>query len=341
MGKGVFSEKHDRCLGPVGRSGWECALSATRNADVILAVGCRFSDGNTMGYKSGEVYNVPPTKVVHVDIDSREIGKNIPAEVGIVSDAKRFLDQFNETLKSRDVDDLGTDDWRGQTTEWKDEWDEWVAETTSHEGSPVHPHRLLHDVMETMDDEDPLFVDVGDVIQYAEPFARVSEPGTYFFNGGMLQMGWGAGAVLGGQLAAPDRNAVCVVGDGALTQNMSVLPCAVEHDIPVTWVLLNNFGPNIERKGQNNVFGDAHSWSSFGSEDDLYNPDFVDLAESCGAEATRVERSENVADAVRTGIESESPFLVEVILDRDVPTYFTPGLDLNYPEKWTEPADYL
>jgi thiamine pyrophosphate-dependent acetolactate synthase large subunit-like protein len=109
----------------------------------------------------------------------------------------------------------------------------------------------------------------------------------------------------------------------------------------VTWVLLNNFGPNIERKGQNNVFGDAHSWSSFGSEDDLYNPDFVDLARSCGAEATRVERSENVADAVRTGIESESPFLVEVILDRDVPTYFTPGLDLNYPEKWTEPADYL
>lgn len=341
MGKGVFPENHERCLGPVGRSGWECALYATRNADVILAVGCRFSDGNTMGYKSGEVYEVPPTKVVHVDIDSSEIGKNIPAEVGVVSDAKRFLEQFATSLAEDGVDELGTDAWRDQTADWKDEWDDWIDETTSHEGSPVHPHRLLHDVKETMADDDLLFVDVGDVIQYAEPFARVREPGTYFFNGGMLQMGWATGAVLGGKLAAPEHEAVCVVGDGAFMQNMSAVPCAVEYDIPVTWVLLNNYGPNIERKGQRNVFGEAHDWSSFGPEDNPYNPDFTAYAETCGAEAVRVERSEDVADAVREGLDADGPFLAEVMLDRDVPTYFTPGLDLNYPERWSEQADYL
>ncbi|MFC7233366.1 thiamine pyrophosphate-binding protein [Saliphagus sp. GCM10025308] len=341
MGKGAFPEDHDLCLGPVGRSGWECSLQATRDTDVILAIGCRFSDGNTMGYEKGAVYNVPPTKVIHADIDSNEIGKSVPVEVGIVSDATSFAEQFRDRLAADGVKTVGTDDWREQTATWKADWDGWVAETTSHEGSPVHPHRLVHDTKETMADDDLLFVDVGDVIQYAEPFARVYEEDTYFFNGGMLQMGWGAGAVLGGKLAAPDREAVCLVGDGALTQNMSVIPLAVEHDIPVTWVLLNNYGPNIERKGQRNIWGEAHEWGSFGNEDDLYNPDWVAFAESCGAAGRRVERSEEVASAVREGLDSDVPFLVDAVIDRDVPTYFTPGLEHNYPTSWTESADYL
>lgn len=330
--KGMLSESHELSLGPVGRSGTEAAARAAREADVVVAVGARFSDNHTSNWRKGKIYNVPETKIIQVDVDPQEIGRNYPVELGLESDAGAFLSDLKEALGPDPGDHS---EWISKVRGYMDEWEEEIAPVIHSDESPIHPGRMSHDVGEAIAERGRVFIDVGDVIQYAEPYMKVHRPGSWHINPGMAEMGWASQGGLGAVVADPDTPAVVLTGDGAFLMGPQVLATAVEYDLPVVWVILNNYELGIERKGAGAAFGRNHPWITFtGPDGEPYNPDFSAMARSYGAEGARIEKTEDFRPALESALASGKPTLLDVLIDTSPPSYFTKGLDRAYPTDW-------
>ncbi len=334
--KGMLDETHPLSLGVVGRSGTPPAAEATRNADVVIAVGARFSDNHTSNWRSGKVYTAERTKIVQIDLDLAEVGRNYPVEVGIAGDAGVFL---RELLEEVDADAIAPR-WRSWTEQATASWDEWRREIVpllGAETSPVHPARLCHEVGEALAAVDGrIFIDIGDVVQYAEPYMTIRGPGRWHIAPGMAEMGWASSGVLGAVAADPSRPAVALVGDGAFNMTSQILATAVEYQLPAVWVILNNSELGIERKGSEMVFDRIHPWSHFVRKDtgEPYNPDYTLLARANGADGARVEDPRELRGVLDRALASGGPFVIDVVQDTNVPTYFTPGIDRAYPAVW-------
>jgi acetolactate synthase I/II/III large subunit len=302
----------------------------------VLAVGARFSDNHTSNWRAGKIYDVAQTKIVQVDLDVAEVGRNYPVEVGIAGDAGVFL---QELLAEIGDDPLQWGDWSAEMTsawvEWKKEIEHLLTATTS----PVHPARLCHEIGEAIARRNGrVFIDIGDVVQYAEPYMTIRGPGIWHINPGMAEMGWASSGVVGAAASDPSRPAVAVVGDGAFNMTSNVLATAVEYQLPAVWVILNNAELGIERKGSEKVFNRVHPWSRFVRKDtgEAYNPDFKLLAEANGARGARVEDPAELAGVLEEALSGKSPFVIDVVQDISVPTYFTPGIDRAYPDTWAQ-----
>lgn len=343
VAKGAYPEDNSLSLGPVGRSGWDCAAQATREADVILVVGARFSDNHSGNWREGIIYNSLKTKFIHVDMDPNEIGRNYPVELGILGDAKTFFQDLSAELKAQGTTALASQEWLKKLAGFKAEWAERVRHELPAGGSPVHPGRIVQEVMSVMPKGGMLFIDVGDIIQYAEAYAHINEPGSWFINSGMATMGWASCGALGAKVAYPDRTAIVLVGDGAFNMVPYTLATAVMHNLPAVWVILNNYEFNIERKASESLFGRAHSWQTFRkvTTGEPYNPDFVALAKSYGAQGERVTDTADVAAAVQRGIDSNQPYVVDVLTDPDAISFFTKGVTRAYPTSWREPYPFI
>ena len=343
VAKGAYPEDNPLSLGPVGRSGWDCAAQATRETDVILAVGARFSDNHSGNWREGIIYNSLKTKIIHVDMDPGEIGRNYPVELGILSDAKIFFQDLSSELEAQGTKSLASPEWLGKLAGFKAQWAERVRQELPAGGSPVHPGRIVQEVMSVMPKGGMLFVDVGDVIQYAEAYAHINEPGSWFINSGMATMGWASCGALGAKVAYPDRAAVILVGDGAFNMVPYTLATAVMHNLPAVWVILNNYEFNIERKASEALFGRSHAWQTFrkATTGEPYNPDFVALAKSYGAQGERVTDTSEVAQAIQRGIASNQPYVVDVLTDPKATSFFTKGVTRAYPSSWREPYPFI
>lgn len=332
--KGAISEEHPFSLGPVGRSGTFAAARAMREADVVVAVGARFSDNHTGNWRNGMIYDIPRTKIVQVDIDPNEIGRNYPVEQGVVSDAATFLDD----LAAAAGDGGGHAGWLAQTQGYRAEWREEIKAVIEAPQSPVHPGRLCYEVAEALPSDGHVLIDVGDVIQYAEPYMTIRHPGRWHINSGMAEMGWATQGAPAIPVAHPGSSAVVLTGDGAFLMGPQVIATAIEYDLPVVWVILNNNELGIERKGSFNSYQRVHPWVSFTRRDtgQPYNPDFAALARSFGAEGRRVERTEDLRAAITEAIASRRPYVLDVPVDASIPSYFVKGLNRGYPDKWAE-----
>lgn len=343
IAKGAYPEDTPLSLGPVGRSGWDCAAQATREADVLLAVGARFDDNHSGNWREGVIYNSLKTKIIHVDMDPAEIGRNYPVELGIISDAKVFFQDLCSELTAQGAKKLASAEWLGKLAGFKAEWEARVRQELPAGGSPVHPGRIVQEVMSVLPKGGMLFVDVSDVMQYAEAYAHINVPGTWFINSGMATMGWATCGVLGAKVAYPDRACVVLVGDGGFNMVPYTLATAVMYDLPAVWVVLNNYEFNIERKASQGMYGRAHEWTKFrkASTGEPYNPDFVALAKSYGAQAERVTDTAQLAGAVRRAIASNQPYVIEVLTDPEAKSFFTKGVNRAYPSSWKEPYPFI
>jgi acetolactate synthase-1/2/3 large subunit len=334
--KGLLDETHELALGPAGRSGTPPAAEATRNADLVIAVGARFSDNHTSNWRSGKVYDVARTKIVQVDVDPAEVGRNYPVEVGVAGDARTFLDDLAEELERAGQQPVPSA-WTERLATARDAWREEIASLIGAESKPVHPARLCHEVGEALVQAGGrVFIDIGDVVQYAEPYMTVRGPGVWHINPGMAEMGWASSGVLGALAADPSRPALALVGDGAFNMTSQILASAVEYDLPAVWVILNNNELGIERKGAARAFERIHPWSRFVNKrtGEPYNPDFVRLAEANGGAGERIEDPGDLRAALDRALADPRPYVLDVVVDRSVPTYFTPGIDRAYPDKW-------
>lgn len=335
--KGALPETHPLALGPTGRSGTVAAVRATREADLVIAVGARFSDNHTSNWRTGMVYDVPATRIVQVDVDPLEIGRNYPVEAGIVSDARSFLDDLDAAVTRRG----GAGDhaaWVARTRGFLAEWRAEIEPVIHAPQSPIHPGRLTYEVAELLPEHAHVLIDVGDVIQYAEPYMTIRRAGSWHINSGMAEMGWATQGAPGAAVADPGSTAVVLTGDGAFLMGPQVIATAVEYGLKVIWVILNNCELGIERKGSAASYGRVHPWVSFTREDtgEPYNPDFAALARAFGAEGERVERAEDFTPAFRRALASDRPYVLDVPIDVSIPSYFVRGITRGYPDTWAQ-----
>ncbi|MGH6943525.1 MAG: thiamine pyrophosphate-binding protein, partial [Geminicoccaceae bacterium] len=318
MGKGVLSAKHPLHLGIAGCWGEYPGTEAARNADVILALGCRFSDIHCSSWVPGYTYNIPPTKLIHVDIDPQEIGRNYPTEIGIVGDARSVLLQLRELAEKRGPK-RERSPWIDQVEGYKEEWSNFIEPEKASSAVPIDPRRVIGDLRRVAPEGTLMITDTGNHQTWVEQYWDVYEPRSVFTPGGFAGMGFGTYGVLGMKLARPDRPAVCVTSDGSFMMFPGAVATATEYDIPAVWVILNNYTIGVIRDLQRFYLDGREIGTSFikHSTGEFWNPDFVKMAEAMGAGGVTVEQPGELGDALDTALKAGKPYVVDVRVNRD------------------------
>jgi acetolactate synthase I/II/III large subunit len=317
MGKGALSARHPLHLGIAGCWGEYPATEAARNTDVILAIGCRFSDIHCSSWVPGYTYNIPPTKLIHVDLDPQEIGRNYPTELGIVGDAREVLRQLIDLAGREPKRERSP--WHDQVEGWKAEWQNFIDPELASDATPIDPRRVIGELRKTAPDDTLMITDTGNHQTWVEQYWDAYEPRSVFTPGGFAGMGFGTCGVLGLKLAKPDRPAICVTSDGSFMMFPGAVATAVEHDIPAVWVIMNNYTIGVIRDLQRFYMDNREIGTSFvkQSTGEFWNPDFAAMAAAMGAGSVSVDQPGDLADAFDTAMTSGGPFVVDVKINRD------------------------
>ena len=332
LGKGVVDESSPLALGATGRNGPYAANEAARRADVLLAVGTRFDDRPTSSWIPGMTYSIPPTRLIHIEIDPQEMGRNYPPEVGIIGDAKLVLGQI--------LDEIGDSAggarerhaaWSGQTAAWKSAWIEDLADDRASDAVPVRPERLVAELNAVLPDDAIVLADVGVHHNWLVQQLDIGAHQQFLQAWGFAAMGFGVAGSLGAQFAAPDRPVVAVCGDGGMVMTANAIATAVEYELPVTWVVWNNFGYGSIKGQQAGFFGDdreiATRFRRHG-DGELMSTDFAMLARSMGADGILVERPGDLAEQLSEAVRSNRPTLIDVRVDTHISPPATGSWDL-------------
>jgi acetolactate synthase-1/2/3 large subunit len=318
FGKGVFDPRHSLSLGPTGRNGSYMANAACRNADVILALGTRFDDRATSAWLPGFTYNIPASKLIHVDIDPTEIGRNYQPELGIISDAKVFLQQL---LAARRGDmDSSRSAWLERIDGWRKRWEEATVPPRSSDAIPIMPQRAVAELRKVVPADGIVLADVGVHHNWMVAEFEAWKTRTFLQTWGFASMGFAVAGALGAKLAAPNRPVVALCGDGSFMMNSSAVLTAVEYEIPVVWMVWNNFGYGSIRDQQRGYFGsDREIATSFtDANGSLFSADYAMLGRSMGAAGHLVEKPADLAPQLEAAMASGRPTVLDVRIDRDV-----------------------
>jgi acetolactate synthase-1/2/3 large subunit len=328
FGKGVFDARHTLSLGPTGRNGSYMANAACRNADVILALGTRFDDRATSAWLPGFTYNIPPSKLIHVDIDPAEIGRNFRPELGVVSDAKVFLQQLLSADRPEANSKRGA--WPERIDAWRKKWDAVTLPPRSSDAVPIRPERAVADLRRVIPADGIVLCDVGIHHNWLVAEYDAWQSRTFLQTWGFASMGFAVAGSLGAKLAAPDQPVVALCGDGAFMMNSSAVLTAVEYDIPVVWMVWNNFGYCSIRDQQAGFFGKNRELAvSFTDvKGNLFSADYAMMARSMGAEGYTVEKPADLAPQLEAAIASRRPVVLDVRIDREVRPLATGSWDL-------------
>jgi acetolactate synthase-1/2/3 large subunit len=338
-GMGCFDMTDALSLGFIGRNGAYQANEAGRRADVVIAIGARFDDRSASSWMPGYSWNFPTSKLIHVDLDPAELGRNYPPHIGILADARTFLRQLLAESERRGGRGPNTKAWLSAIAGWKKRWDDFTRPNFDVHASPIRPERVVADCQTVLPDDAILACDVGVNHNWYMQFWNARKPQTMLNSWGFSGMGFGAAGALGAKLAAPDKPVVAIAGDGCFTMVPHVLCTAVEYNIPVVWVIWNNFGWVSIRDIQLGMFGGREHGTMFHQGDNKkpYNPDFAALARSCGVEAITVTKSEDFKAALEHAIKANKPFVLDVHVDADVRPPSTGAWELP-PTPYKEPV---
>lgn len=332
LGKGVLDERSPLSLGATGRNGPYAANQAARSADVLLALGTRFDDRPTSSWIPGMTYSIPPTKLIHVDIDPQEIGRNYPPTVGIVGDARLVLRQLLERVRGEAAAARERNRaWAERAAGWKREWEAFLAPEQASEAVPIRPERLVADLERVLPPETILLADVGVHHNWLIQQFHVPASGRMLQAWGFAAMGFGVAGALGAKLAAPERPVVAVCGDGGFLMTASAVATAVELDLPVVWVIWNNFGYGSIHGQQLGYFGAGRELATRFRRQrtgELFSVDFAALARSMGAEGARIERPGDLSEQLDAALAAERPTVLDVRVDATVNAPATGSWDL-------------
>jgi len=323
QGKSAFPEDHPLSCWLGGSKGTDIGNHVTRSADVLLAVGCRFADETTSSYRRGVTYAIPPTKLIHIDLDESEIGKNYPTEVGIVGDAKASLAMLLEALKSEGIErEYRESEYFAEIQRVKEEWFASLKDAQDSDTVPMTISRALKELRQWLDRDAVVAYSSGNTqAQILQEFPFY-EPMTSLTTGGFSTMGWGYPAALGAKLALPDRQVVAVVGDGDFLMTMQEMATAVQYNIAVVAFVVNNIGWISIKDLQMAVYGEDRAVATDFSrmDDSLYAPDLAAAAKAFGMYAERIESPGEVRPALERAFSTGGPALIEVMVNRTFPT---------------------
>ncbi len=339
-GQGAIPSDHELALGLVARNGQYPSNHAARQADVLLALGVRFDDRTSSSWLPGYSFSIPPTKLIHVDIDPQEIGRNYPVELGIMADAHVFIRQLLDGKASRGTEpDAGRRDaWLSTLDGYRKEWDEVIAAGFDDDSTPIGPQRAAREIDLALPEDAILVSDIGIHHNWLIQYCRPQRPDSLIGSMGYGPMGFGVAGVLGAKLAAPDRPCVSVCGDGAFLMHASVLATAMEYDIPAVWVVWNNYAYASIRGLQRGYLGGRELATDFRlpGSNEPYNPDFAKMAQSFGMDGVSVDRPGDLGDAIRHAISTGKPYLIDANIGADknpggAGVWELPGLGVSAP----------
>jgi acetolactate synthase-1/2/3 large subunit len=319
-GKGIIPADHPLSLGAVGRNGSYMANEACRSCDVLLALGVKFDDRQSSAWIPGYTFNIPPTKLIHVEIDPDEMARNYPPTLGILGDAKAFLKELLKLAETKVKKDKKRNKaWLDEIQNWRKGWEEFNRPNLNSTVVPIRPERLVRDIREVMPRDAILISDVGEHHNWLLQFYDVYEPGGMLQSWGFASMGFGVCGVLGAKLAAPGKVCVSVCGDGGFMMTPHILCTAVEYDIPAVWIVWNNYGWNVIRHQANGAWPGREIVTSFKRDEtgEFYNPDFAALAKACGADGAKVGKPGDFKEVFHQAIKSNKPFVIDVVVDRN------------------------
>jgi acetolactate synthase-1/2/3 large subunit len=314
MGLGVVSGTHPRFLGMAGMHGTVAANYALTECDLLFGVGVRFDDRVT-----GKVAAFAPhARVVHVDVDPAEIGKNVKADIPIVGDSERVLAALNAHLEpllgARQVrgealpPEAGA--WRSQVAEWQAKFPLRYRQT---EGGALKPQYVVEQICELTRGEAIICTEVGQNQMWTAQYYEFRTPRTLLSSGGLGTMGYGFPAAIGAQIGRPDRVVFDIAGDGSFQMNVQELATAVVNRLPVKVAILNNEFLGMVRQWQGLFYSHRYSATCLRS-----NPDFVKLAEAYGAVGLRAERPAEVRPALEQALEvTDRPCVIDFRIDRE------------------------
>ncbi len=320
MGKSSFPEDHPLYAWHAGAKGTKCGNKISSSADVLLAVGCRFADETTSSYRKGVSFSIPPTKLIHVDIDPGEIGKNYPVEVGIAGDAKSVMQQLIEKLRGASKP-LKKDCYVEEIRQLREEWLQGLRELRESNKVPLTISRFLKELREFLPRMGIVVTSSGhSQAQILQEFPFYY-PKTLITSGGFSTMGFTLPAALGVKLAAGERPVIGVLGDGDFLMTVQELATAVQYNIPVVYAVLNNTGWISVRDLQLGAYGKERGMATefFNKDGGLYSPDFVAIAQAFGAYGERIQKGEEVKPALERAFASNKPAVIEVVVNREYP----------------------
>ncbi|ARN72817.1 acetolactate synthase 3 large subunit [Oceanicoccus sagamiensis] len=320
MGLGAYPATDKQFLGMLGMHGFVEANNAMHHSDVILAVGARFDDRVTNTISKF----CPTAKIIHVDIDPASISKTVTADIPIVGPVdvvlKDMLAQVRE-LRSADTslpDSEALDSWWKQINEWRDAHGLWTAPRYETDSGMIKPQQVIESLYRATDGEAYVTSDVGQHQMFAAQFYKFDKPRRWINSGGLGTMGFGLPAAMGVKMAFPDSDVACVTGEGSIQMNIQELSTCTQYGAPVKIINLNNGYLGMVKQWQDMQYAGRYSSSVY--EESL--PDFVKLMEAYGHVGIRVEKLEDLDDAMDEAFKLKDRLVfLDVYVDRHEHVY--------------------
>ena len=317
MGRGAISTDHPLYIGNLGMHGAYAANMAVSECDLLFSIGTRFNDRIT-----GKLHAfAPKATIVHIDIDTASISRNIHVDIPIVADAKAAIEKMNEY-----VEPCGSEKWLGKIEGWKKEH---PLDMKKH--GAMGPKDII-DAINRQFEETIIVTDVGQHQMFAAQYTEITEKKKIIMSGGLGTMGYGFPGAIGAKLGNPDTPVIAISGDGGMQMNIQEFATAVLEELPLVLCVLNNTYLGMVRQWQKLFYGKRYGMTNLrsgalfrrtnGEEMPEYTPDFVKLAESYGAKGIRVTKPEEIEPAFEEAKKNTKvPTLIEFIIDPEEMVY--------------------
>ena len=304
LGLGSFPANHELALGMIGMHGTTYANYAANEADLVIAAGTRFDDrvtGNPQKF-------LPNAKIIHIDIDPAEIGKNKLIDVPIVGDLKNVLAELNQKIPK-----LSHTKWLDEVAKLKKKYSLTFRKT---EEDILIPQEILFEINKLTKGEVIVATDVGQHQMWSAQFIKFNNPYSILTSGGAGTMGFGLPAAIGAQVANPDKKVLAIVGDGGFQMTFQELMMVKEYNLPVKIFIINNSYLGMVRQWQE-LFNDRR----YSSVDLSYNPDFIKIGEAYGIKSIQLKTKKDLKKHLKKILESDEAVLVECIVEKEENVY--------------------
>lgn len=320
MGQSALPDDHPLMVGMTGFWGTDFVNHTLSDADVCLGLGTRFAEADSSSWYDGVTIS-SKTDFMQIDLDPIEIGRNVPVSIGAVADPKKALTAILKAVKEILPEGRQKPELRAAIKQYKTDFAASNVDISNDSRFPMTPQRILKDVAETFPEDGIIVTDVGWNKNGVGQQYIIRQPGTILHPGGLATMGFGASAVLGAKLAAPDKKVITLVGDGGFGANPSALATAVEQNISVVWVVMNNsaFGTiaGLTASHYPHTFGTV-----FHTPDGKpYNPEWSDVAKAYGVKSVKITSADEFKGVFEQALAHDGPFLIDVPMENiPVPT---------------------
>jgi acetolactate synthase-1/2/3 large subunit len=310
MGLGGFPGDHALSVGMLGMHGSKYANYAVYESDLLIAVGVRFDDRVT-----GKVESfAPDAKVIHIDIDPAEMGKNVRVDIPIAGDVKTVLGQILDVLEARP-----DPHWDEKVQAWKREY------PLDFRKEGMKPQAIIREICDMTEGKSRITTEVGQNQMWTAQYYTFTQPRSFITSGGLGTMGYGFPAAIGVQIGCPDELVFDIAGDGSIQMNIQELATAVNYELPVNVAILNNSFLGMVRQWQELFYERRYSHT------ELKNPEFVKVAEAYGAEGIKITQNAEIRPALEQAIASSKPVFLDFVIDREenVMPMVPPGEAIN------------